>query len=338
MPCTSLAVALIVTLSFVLTFAASFVLRKYLVARQIMDIPNGRSMHTTPTPRGGGLAVMMILLAGFLPLALSDAQPGPLLWIFGALLLLVCVSWYDDKHDAPVALRLGTHLVAAAMAVHALPEGALILGGFVPLWIDHLMAVLALALFMNMYNFMDGIDGMAGTETFFLATGIGLVFVALGQDTLFTTALTALMAGSALGFLALNWHPAKLFLGDVGSVPLGLLTGILLLHIAATGHLVTALILPLYYLADSGLTLLKRAARREKIWQAHREHFYQKATAAVGRPDRIVLWVATANAALIGAGLVALANPVLGATGAVLIVAFLLTKMHKSSSTQPQKM
>src|SRR6202012_503206 len=115
----------------------------------------------------------------------------------------------------------------------------------------------------------------------------------------FADILALLLTGASLGFLVFNWHPAKIFAGDVGSVPLGYLTGFLLLVLAVHGQWAPALILPLYYLADTGITLAHRAARREKIWKAHREHFYQRATPGSARHDRIVLWISGVNVGLI---------------------------------------
>ncbi len=123
---------------------------------------------------------------------------------------------------------------------------------------------------------MDGIDGIAGVETASLGLGVALVAATAGLSPVFLT-FGLVLFGAALGFLWWNWHPARIFLGDVGSVPLGFLLGWLLLSLAAKGQWAAALILPLYYLADTSLTLTKRCLKGEKIWQAHREHFYQLA-------------------------------------------------------------
>jgi UDP-N-acetylmuramyl pentapeptide phosphotransferase/UDP-N-acetylglucosamine-1-phosphate transferase len=143
--------------------------------------------------------------------------------------------------------------------------------------------------------------------------------------------LTLILTGVCLGFLAYNWHPAKIFLGDIGSVPLGFLIGFCLITLAVKGYLIAALILPLYYFADSGITLGKRTMRGEKIWQAHRQHFYQKAALGVERHDKVVLWIIFANIGLISTALWAVSYPWSGLTAGLLIVAILLRKMHKSA-------
>ncbi|MHA1568589.1 MAG: MraY family glycosyltransferase, partial [Alphaproteobacteria bacterium] len=178
--------------------------------------------------------------------------------------------------------------------------------------------------FINLFNFMDGIDGMAGGEAVSLGLGLFLLstFAAL-DPSIGDPALLAIAAG--LGFLVWNWHPARIFLGDVGSVPLGFLFGWLLLGAAARGYWAPALILPLYYLADATLTLLRRLARGELVWRAHREHFYQCAVQRGLSHAEVVLAVLAANAGLVALALAAALGwtwPALA--GAVLVVAALL--------------
>jgi UDP-N-acetylmuramyl pentapeptide phosphotransferase/UDP-N-acetylglucosamine-1-phosphate transferase len=216
-----------------------------------------------------------------------------------------------------------------------LPPEATLLGGALPFWLDRAIMIVGWAWFINLYNFMDGIDGITSVETISIATGTCLVMDAVGIDDTFVDALTMLLTGACLGFLALNWHPAKIFMGDVGSVPLGFLTGFALLTLAAHGHLISALILPLYYLADSGITITKRALRGEKIWQAHRQHFYQRAAAGLGRHDRVVYRIIAANLALILCALAAIPYPWAGLIGGVVVVALLLWNMHKSAHVVP---
>ena len=149
--------------------------------------------------------------------------------------------------------------------------------GWLPPALDMAAAALLWVWFVNLYNFMDGIDGLAGSET--AAIGIGLALFAVvgtGGDPALA-APAAAIAAAAIGFLVWNWAPARIFLGDVGSVPLGYLLGFLLLATAARGYWKFALILPLYFLADATITLLRRLARGERVWLPHREHFYQQA-------------------------------------------------------------
>ena len=163
-----------------------------------------------------------------------------------------------------------------------------------------------------------------------IATGAGLVMTIGGTADPFTSTLTFMLTGACLGFLALNWYPAKIFLGDVGSVPLGYITGFILLTLAINGHRVPALILPLYYLADSGITLFKRAMRREKIWQAHRQHFYQRAAQVLGRHDKVVYYIVFADLTLIAAALFGVFKPWAALAASIAIIAVLLGALHKA--------
>jgi UDP-N-acetylmuramyl pentapeptide phosphotransferase/UDP-N-acetylglucosamine-1-phosphate transferase len=203
--------------------------------------------------------------------------------------------------------------------------------GALPFWLDRTLMIVGWAWFINLYNFMDGIDGITCTETIAIATGACLLMTTMNINDPFLDVLTLMLTGACLGFLALNWHPAKIFMGDVGSIPLGYLTGYALLTIAIHGHLIPALILPLYYLTDSGITIAKRALRGEKIWQAHRQHFYQRAARGLGRHDQVVFYIALANIAFIFAAILAATAPLQGALCAAVIVAILLLKMHKSA-------
>jgi UDP-N-acetylmuramyl pentapeptide phosphotransferase/UDP-N-acetylglucosamine-1-phosphate transferase len=219
--------------------------------------------------------------------------------VLAAALPLAMISWADDLSPVPPLPRLAAQALAAAVALLSMPPDALVFQGWLPPVADRLLAGVALVWFVNLYNFMDGIDGITGVQT--LAIGLGLAAVgwaagvadpAKAVDPAYALAL----AGAALGFLAWNWYPAKVFLGDVGSVPLGYLAGWLLLQAAGNGYWLPALILPLYYLADATITLGRRLARGEKVWEAHRQHFYQQAVRRLGRHDQVVLAVLAAVA------------------------------------------
>ncbi len=272
--------------------------------RAILDHPNERSSHARPTPRGGGIAVVAVLLPSWLLIAIDTATADASFWLtLSGIVALAGLSWIDDLRNLSAALRVVCHAIIIAIVLTALPADALVFQGLLPPLADHVAAGVLWIWFINLFNFMDGIDGISGVEA--IAIGLGLFLVAVtggaaGSGALRTESLLALaIAGTALGFLLWNWHPARLFLGDVGSVPLGFALGWLLLQAAIAGHWAAALILPLYYLADATITLARRAARGAKIWQAHREHFYQRA-AAQGRDHAAISRdIAIANIALI---------------------------------------
>jgi UDP-N-acetylmuramyl pentapeptide phosphotransferase/UDP-N-acetylglucosamine-1-phosphate transferase len=176
-----------------------------------------------------------------------------------------------------------------------LPHGGTVFQGLLPPALDTVAAALLWVWFVNLFNFMDGIDGIAGSEA--TAIGLGIVVVAGGVSTLAVPAVV--IAAAALGFLVWNWAPARIFLGDVGSVPLGYLLGFLLYGLTLRGEWQAALILPLYFLTDASLTLLRRLARGERVWQAHREHFYQRAVQRGLSHAAVVLRVVAADIVLV---------------------------------------
>jgi UDP-N-acetylmuramyl pentapeptide phosphotransferase/UDP-N-acetylglucosamine-1-phosphate transferase len=249
-----------------------------LLRRGMLDRPNERSSHTVPTPRGGGIAVVgTLLLAWLLLLLLGEVRPALAAVMLGSV-ALAAVSWIDDLGGLPQGLRLLAQFAAAALGLLSLPPAA---GGLVgvPAILLYPAIVILWVWGTNLFNFMDGIDGIAGGEA--AAIGCGLVLLSAvgaagGPETLM---LAAALLGASAGFLVWNWPPARIFLGDVGSVPLGYLLGFLLIGLALSGHWRAALILPLYFLADATLTLARRLLRGERVWQAHREHFYQHAVA-----------------------------------------------------------
>jgi len=297
-----LAVAFLLTLALAL-LTTGRVLRR-LRASAILDRPNERSLHDVPTPRGGGIGILAALLpawAVIILLGYSDA--APLVAVLGALVLAL-VSWRDDIGGLSPAPRLAVQALAVAIGLAVLPGAGTVFQDLLPPWLDRLASGLVWLWFVNAFNFMDGIDGIAGTEAAAIGAGVALLalthleIVGLGNGM-----FGAAAAAAALGFLRWNWQPARLFMGDVGSVPLGYLLGWLLLALAGSGYWAQALILPLYFLADASWTLLRRLARGEKIWRPHREHFYQRAVQAGRSHAEVALRVMSADIVLIGAAL-----------------------------------
>jgi UDP-N-acetylmuramyl pentapeptide phosphotransferase/UDP-N-acetylglucosamine-1-phosphate transferase len=314
---------------FFLALIITAAVKRVLIDRAVLDIPNDRSSHKIPVPRGGGWALLAVLVPGLIGAAIfldNDMRHGGLIL---AVLLLAGISWLDDRRHVSARLRLSLHILAACLGSFSFPPDQMLFGGALPFWLDRVAMILGWAWFINLYNFMDGIDGITGVETISIATGLCVVMAAAGISDPFVEFLTLIITGVCLGFLAHNWHPAKIFLGDVGSVPLGYLIGFCLLSLAIKGYWVAAFILPLYYLADSGITITKRALRGEKIWEAHRQHFYQHAAVSAGRHDIVVFYIMTANFGLILAAVFSVSHPVVGLAGSVLIVAGLLGKMRQ---------
>ncbi len=314
----------------VLSCSATRALIPLLRRREILDHPNERSSHTAPIPRGGGVAVVGSVLFAWLILAWEGLAPEGLIAISVGAGLLAIVCWVDDLRGLSPILRLMAQAAVVTIGVLVLwqPHEPL-LGWLVPL---ACLAVIGLVWvwWVNLFNFMDGIDAIAGSEA--AAIGVGLVLFGTfgaGADPVMAS-LAAAIVGGSIGFLIWNWSPARIFLGDVGSVPLGYLLGFLLLGLAARGFWKIALILPLYFLADATITLARRLLRRERVWQAHREHFYQLAIRRGLGHAAVVKRMIAADVILIGCGWAAENGWALISltTAAATVVAFLVTLMH----------
>ena len=305
--------------------ALTGLVRAALQRHGVMDRPNERSSHARAVPRGGGIAVVGVLLAAWLALWLWDACRGcgALFWVaLAGALGLAAVSWLDDLRGGLSALlRLLAQIAAVGAGIASLPGDGLVFQGAVPALVDHALAAAAWLWFVNLFNFMDGIDGISGAEGASLGLGafllalLGLVPAELGP-------LGLALTGVSLGFLLWNWNPARIFLGDVGSVPLGYLAGWLLLALAAAGAWQAALLLPAYYLADATFTLLRRLLRGRRIWQAHREHFYQRVVGAGWSHGRTAALIAGHNLLLVGLAVASQQGP--AAAGASLAAGALL--------------
>lgn len=321
-----------------LTVVATRRVLGWLRRRQIMDLPNERSSHTLPTPRGGGLATTPVLLLMLLAVGFR-VYDLPALGLLPWAALLALVSWVDDRQNLSPAPRFLAQTVAVAAPILfmtvTIGDQRLVFDGAFPLWLDRLLAGLGWLWFVNLYNFMDGIDGITGVETATL--GLGLAVVAtLGATWLEAIPVGMTIAAVGLAFLAFNWHPAKLFLGDSGSVPFGYVLGGLLLWLALAGQLAAALILPAYYLADATITLVRRALAGDRVWQAHRKHFYQRAVQGGKRHDQVVLAIAAANLLLIGCAVLTVLGLLWqGVAGAVVVTSGLLALLQHWSRGKP---
>ncbi|MDP6874371.1 MAG: glycosyltransferase family 4 protein [Alphaproteobacteria bacterium] len=287
------------------TYLATGVVLRLLHARAILDHPNDRSSHSRAVPRGGGLAVMAVVVAGWCALAwLAPSKAGDSFNIIAIALLaagLAGFSFLDDIRGLPAWQRLALQALAVLLGCLVLPESP-VFQGLLPPVADRLAAAFCWLWFVNLFNFMDGIDGISAVEAG--SIGIGIALIANFSGGAADLAPPAVMlAGAAVGFGILNWHPAKIFLGDVGSVGLGFLLGWLLLSLAAAGQWVPALLLGLYYLCDATWTLLRRMLRGEPFWRAHRSHFYQHAAHSHGSHGRIALLILGCNIVLVAASL-----------------------------------
>ena len=242
--------------------------------------PNARSSHKLPTPQGGGIAVIgaTLVVSGGVLLVFGQAaaNPGPLVVIFAAVLLIAGVGVMADKRPIAPAPRLALQTFAVAAVLTTLPLELRLLP-ILPWWSERVLLLVGLLWFVNLVNFMDGIDWLTVAEVVPIAAAIAVIGL-FGILPPAAIVVSLALCGATIGFALFNRPVAMLFLGDVGSLPIGLLLGWLLVVLAGNGGRAAAILLPLYYLADSTITLVRRAANHEPVWQAHRSHFYQRAT------------------------------------------------------------
>lgn len=248
-----------------------------LLIRYALARPNARSSHKVPTPQGAGIAVTSTtLLVACMAIAWITPVTTAHWVLFAATVVIAIVGAVDDLRPLPVAPRFALQALCVAAALCALPADLQILPAL-PLWMERAVLVVGVLWFVNLTNFMDGLDWITVAEVVPVTATLALLSV-VGALSLPTALIAAALCGAMLGFAPFNKPVAKMFLGDVGSLPIGLLLAWCLLQLAFAGHLAAAILLPLYYLCDATVTLLRRMARREPFWLAHRSHFYQRAT------------------------------------------------------------
>ena len=263
-----------------------------------MSQPNARSSHKLPTPQGGGVAVIVATIGVWICAIVAtgsqiDAQLPSLCF---ATLLLTGAGVLDDLKPVPILPRLILQASAVAIVLASLPAELRVVH-HVPVWLERAALLLAALWFVNLVNFMDGLDWMTAAEVVPAMAALACIGI-YGGTPISTTLLALALGGAMLGFAPFNKPVARLFLGDAGSLPIGLLMGWCLLQLAARGHVTAALLIPLYYLADATVTLGRRVAKGEQAWQAHRTHFYQRAIDNGFTAMQVALEVFTLNVAL----------------------------------------
>jgi Fuc2NAc and GlcNAc transferase len=264
-------------------FLASLLLtaavRRYAISRQMLDVPNRRSSHEVPTPRGGGLAIVLTYTLGCVLLGLAGQPAVPVITaVVPAGVLVAAVGFLDDHGDVGASVRMLTQFIALLWALWWMSDasGLQLVAADGILWAGlTVLSILSLLWFVNLFNFMDGIDGLAASEAVFLCLA-GAWLAGEQPGGLVSPVLFLLLAAAVTGFLPWNWPPARIFLGDVGSGFLGLMLGLLAYAAASEGGTIWPwLILPGVFVTDATLTLLHRMWRREAWHQPHRSHAYQ---------------------------------------------------------------
>ncbi|MDP5211019.1 glycosyltransferase family 4 protein [Microbulbifer sp. 2205BS26-8] len=287
-----------------ISFFATGVLRHYALAQDLIDIPNMRSSHSVPTPRGGGVAIVLSFLTALPVLALTNMLPWVVMWaLLGSGAGVAVIGFLDDHGHIPAPWRLLGHFTAAIWALFWL-------GGLPPLnllgmaldlgWLGHVLAALYLVWLLNLYNFMDGIDGIASIEAICVCLGGALLYAIpdlSGSSQTTAYIVLVLLAAAVTGFLFWNFPPARVFMGDAGSGFLGITLGVLSLQATwvAPQLMWSWLILLGVFMVDATWTMMRRLIHGSKVYEAHRSHAYQYASRQFGKHLPVTLVVLGIN-------------------------------------------
>lgn len=268
---------------FACSFALTWGLRIYALKNNVIDVPNQRSSHSVPTPRGGGVAIVISFLIGIVVFsALGFVPVSQMLSLFIAGVVTAVVGFLDDHGHIAARWRLLMHFLAAASGLYFLGQFPVIdLFGY-PLsagWLGMIFGLVYLAWMLNLYNFMDGINGLASMEAIMFALLSGLLIMFSVPDGMETSqfAIMALLGCAALGFIFWNFPTAKIFMGDAGSGFLGITIGLIVLHVALLDSklFLAEICLLGVFIVDATVTLLRRLIGGKKVYEAHASHTYQ---------------------------------------------------------------
>lgn len=311
-------------------------LRYVAIRKRILDIPNHRSSHTVPTPRGGGLAIVMSFLMALLAFyLLKEIHSDQVIALAGAGGLIALIGFLDDMGHVAARWRLLGHFGAAIWGLYwlgGMPE--LVLAGFVleSAVVTSVLAALYLVWLLNLYNFMDGIDGIAAVEAVTVCAGAALLYILSGNAPGALSVIT--LAVCTTGFLVWNFPPAKIFMGDAGSGFVGIILGIMSIQAAwdDTTLFWCWLILLGVFIVDATFTLVRRLLRGEKVYEAHRSHAYQFASRHYGSHKVVTVGVAVINTAwllplavVVALGLL---EPLIGLVVSYVPLVYLALKFH----------
>ncbi|MCH9812070.1 glycosyltransferase family 4 protein [bacterium] len=302
---------------FLLSLTLSYFTVKASRTLKIIDVPNSRSNHKHSTPTAGGLAIVLTVTI-FMLFYKGLSPETKILPFLTSLWIIASVSLVDDLKSLQVLPRV----------IFQFTSMITLLSYYMP---GYLFLCIPLFFFINFYNFMDGIDGSAVSEASHISFSFFIISFLVPELPESMRILSVVLFGASLGFAKFNWHPAKIFLGDVGSISLGLICGWLLLNLAMEGLYAASLIIPMFYLADSSLTILKRLIQRKKIWEAHSEHFFQKAARKGHSHSRITKKIIACNLVLMGLAVASITYPILSFLTATTIVSFLLYNLQRDS-------
>lgn len=269
----------ICSLIFIVSTVIIWLIRTRAIRKNILDIPNERSSHHVPTPRGGGLGIVLIFSLVVLLMAMNGYLASNIAFALEGGILVAAIGYVDDLQKISMSWRILVHVAAALWAIywlHGLPLLDLGTWQFTLNGKGNLLAFIGIIWLINLYNFMDGIDGLAGSQGLFAALA-GATALWILQDP-YMAVLLLMLAASIAGFTILNWPPAKIFLGDVGSGYLGYIFAVIGLYTTNTQTIPSFfwIIIFAIFICDATFTLIYRAFKGKKWYSAHREHAYQQ--------------------------------------------------------------
>ena len=289
--------------TFIIAIVLTGLIRRYAFSQSLIDIPNERSSHDVPVPRGGGLVIVLsCLVCVFLAGRAGLVSRNEVIALIGGGGLVAIIGWLDDHRDVPALFRAFVHFIAAIWTVSWL--GGLVsieLGSTTiePGWFGSMLAVIGIVWLINLYNFMDGTDGIAAVQA--IVTAGFAAFLFFSADLTGLVLITMAMLGATAGFLLWNWSPAKIFMGDVGSGFLGYFFAALAILGEKTGSvplLIWSILLALFFW-DATLTLFYRIRARETWYAAHRSHAYQRFVQMGHSHGKLAAWVFVINVSIL---------------------------------------
>ena len=298
-------------LSFVTSLGITYALIPMFHKLHVTDVPSNRKIHTRVVPSGGGVAIAFTLIAALVVYYFRIDQSFSLLYLISSIAIMSIVSFMDDVKTLSPLTRILLHIVGVFLMFSAL-EHQLSLKVYIFFFISTLA-------FVNFYNFMDGLDGLAASGGVHIGVSI-LILSLLIPINPQTQYVALVLACACLGFLVLNWTPAKIFMGDAGSIVIGTVSAWLLLDLVFSGHFITAAIIPAYLMSDAGVTMLMRLFKGEKIWLPHLKHFYQKEFKRCDSHRSVVLKIIGINFVLMLLSVMSVYLPVLAFVLAAVVV------------------
>jgi len=277
---TTLALVALLILIALLSWLALGRLIQFLTQRKIVDTPNERSMHQGAVPRGGGIVIILLLLIAIFVLAIVSERYQVFAGLFCIVAAWAILSWWDDRHDLSARQRLFFQVVFTLLSMFAFGYVSIIhLSSQYLFWTPWLGAVatfVGIIWLANLFNFMDGMDGLAASQTIIAAITLAFWFWQAGDPHI--GLLCLVLAAASYGFILRNWQPASIFMGDVGSITIGAFFAMLIVY-ANTRYQIPVISLVLLFgvfVFDASVTILRRIYRREKFWLPHRSHYYQR--------------------------------------------------------------